>query len=67
MLLPAECHDAFRNAYRAAGGHEYAASEDGWARARGWALALSLVFLAHSADNRLLAEIGRRTISAVLA
>jgi aminoglycoside phosphotransferase (APT) family kinase protein len=67
MLLPAECHDAFRNAYRAAGGYEYAASEDGWARARGWALALSLVFLAHSADNRPLAEIGHHTISAVLA
>jgi aminoglycoside phosphotransferase (APT) family kinase protein len=64
-LLPADCHDAFRNAYRAAG--RYAASDDTWARAKGWALALSLVFLAHSADNPLLAEIGRHTLSAVLA
>lgn len=65
MLLPAGCHDAFQNAYRAAG--EYAASDDSWARARGWALALSLVFLAHSADNPQLAGIGQHTISAVLA
>ena len=35
-------------------------------RARGWALALALVFLAHSADNPLIAEIGRRTYRAVL-
>jgi hypothetical protein len=36
-------------------------------RAQGWALALSLAILAHSADNRLMAEIGHRTIGAVLA
>src|SRR5215207_5359156 len=65
MLLPADCHDAFQNAYRAPG--ECAATDDTWARARGWALALSLVFLAHSADNPQLAEIGHRTLSAVLA
>jgi aminoglycoside phosphotransferase (APT) family kinase protein len=65
MLLPAEYHDAFQNAYRAAG--EHAADDNSWARARGWALALSLVFLAHSADNPQLMEIGHRTISAVLA
>jgi aminoglycoside phosphotransferase (APT) family kinase protein len=34
---------------------------------RGWALALSLAILAHSADNPLMAEIGHRTIDAVLA
>jgi aminoglycoside phosphotransferase (APT) family kinase protein len=64
MLLPADCHDAFRGAYRAAGQH--GASDDSWARARGWALALSLAILAHSADNPVLEEIGHRTISAVL-
>jgi aminoglycoside phosphotransferase (APT) family kinase protein len=64
MLLPAEYHEAFRNAYRVTGAG--AAGDSTWARARGWALALSLVFLAHSADNPQLAEIGRRTISAVL-
>ncbi|GII33948.1 aminoglycoside phosphotransferase family protein [Planotetraspora mira] len=65
MLLPADCHDAFQNAYRAAA--EYVPDDHIWARARGWALALSLAFLAHSADNPLIAEIGQRTINAVLA
>jgi aminoglycoside phosphotransferase (APT) family kinase protein len=64
MLLPADCRSAFRDAYHAAGGP--ADSDDTWARARGWALALSLAFLAHSADNPLIAAIGRRTIGAVL-
>jgi aminoglycoside phosphotransferase (APT) family kinase protein len=64
MLLPAGCHAAFREAYRAAGGRP---DGDGiWARARGWALVLSLAFLAHSADNPLMARIGQRTLSAVL-
>ena len=65
MLLPAECHDAFRDAYRAAGQHS--AGADMWARARGWALALSLAFLANSADNPMIAGIGQRTLSAVRA
>jgi len=65
MLLPAGCHDAFAGAYRAASGH--GAGDGGWARARGWALALSLAFLAHSADNPLIAGIGQRTIETVLA
>jgi hypothetical protein len=38
-----------------------------WARARGWALSLALAFLAHSADNPMMAGIGRRTLAAVLA
>ena len=64
MLLPAGCHRAFRDAYHAAGG-----PADGggiWARARGWALALSLACLANSADNPLIAAMGRRTMDAVL-
>jgi aminoglycoside phosphotransferase (APT) family kinase protein len=64
MLLPAGRRGAFRDAYRAASGH--ADGDDLWARARGWALALSLAFLANSADNPLIAAIGRRTIGAVL-
>jgi aminoglycoside phosphotransferase (APT) family kinase protein len=64
MLLPGKCHEAFLDAYRAGLGRD--AGGDTWARARGWALALSLVFLTHSADNPLMAEIGRRTITAVL-
>jgi aminoglycoside phosphotransferase (APT) family kinase protein len=66
MLLPASCHDAFRGAYRAGGGHA-ASDGSGWVRARGWALALSIAFLAHSDDNPQIAGIGRRTFSAVLA
>jgi aminoglycoside phosphotransferase (APT) family kinase protein len=65
MLLPPECHGAFRSAYREAG--ESTVNDSIWVRAQGWALALSLVFLAHSADNPLLAEIGKRTFSAVFA
>jgi aminoglycoside phosphotransferase (APT) family kinase protein len=65
MLLPAEHHDAFRNTYQTAAEHEV--DDHLWVRARGWALALSLAFLAHSADNPLIAEIGHHTINAVLA
>lgn len=36
-------------------------------RARGWALALSLVYLASSADNAVMRAIGERTLDAVLA
>jgi hypothetical protein len=65
MLLPRDCHSAFRDAYRAH--HAWSAEESTWVRARGWALALSLAFLAHSADNPLMAKIGQRTLDAVLA
>jgi aminoglycoside phosphotransferase (APT) family kinase protein len=36
------------------------------ARARGWALNFAIVFLAHSEDNPVLAEVGRRTLRTVL-
>jgi aminoglycoside phosphotransferase (APT) family kinase protein len=42
------------------------AGADTVARAEGWALAFSLVYQAHSADNPLMAEIGRRTMAAIL-
>ncbi|MFE5028164.1 aminoglycoside phosphotransferase family protein [Streptomyces sp. NPDC056656] len=42
------------------------ADEATWERARGWALALSLVFLSHSADNPLMRGIGERAFRAVL-
>jgi aminoglycoside phosphotransferase (APT) family kinase protein len=70
MLLPLEWHAAFRAAYaasrtvRGAGPGDDAAQ---WRRARGWALALALVFLAHSADDPQLLAIGRRTLAAVVA
>jgi aminoglycoside phosphotransferase (APT) family kinase protein len=65
MILPAECRAAFGDAYQEANGDRVSA--DCWTRARGWALVLSLAFLAHSADNQTMADIGLRTLAAVLA
>jgi len=64
ILLPADQRDAFRRAYRAVAWP--LGDDDAWARARGWALVLSLAFLAHSADNPRMAEVGRRGLGAVL-
>lgn len=59
MLFPDPAHQSvFWNAYGKADDHTRE-------RARGWALALSLVCQAHSADNPLMAEIGRRAYRAV--
>ena len=63
MLLPPDRHDSFWSAYQTAGGRVGDALR---ARARGWALNLAIVFLAHSEDNPVLLEVGRRTLSAVL-
>lgn len=67
MLLPLPSHAAFRTAYRAAR-HASAGliDEAVWTRARGWALNLAIVFGAHSADNPLLENVGRRTLRRVL-
>ncbi|WP_335980244.1 aminoglycoside phosphotransferase family protein [Streptomyces sp. CA2R106] len=59
MLLSAPGRAGLRAAYGRA-------DDATWTRARGWALALALVFLAHSADNPLMAAVGRRTLDAVL-
>jgi aminoglycoside phosphotransferase (APT) family kinase protein len=59
MLFPARERDIFRQAYGKA-------DDDGWARARGWALLLALVYLAFSADNPLTARTGQRTLREVL-
>jgi aminoglycoside phosphotransferase (APT) family kinase protein len=72
MLLPPGGQASFWSAYQAAGG-----SRVSWgsrvrpggalrARARGWALNFAIVFLAHSEDNPVLAEVGRRTLRTVL-
>lgn len=60
MAFPPEARDEFR---RARGGVD----DDTWARSRGWALALSLAYLANSADMPAFAALGRRTLAAVLA
>jgi aminoglycoside phosphotransferase (APT) family kinase protein len=60
MLLPAAEREIFRQAY-------VRADDDTWTRARGWALSLALVFLTFSADNPLMAAIGERTLSELLA
>jgi aminoglycoside phosphotransferase (APT) family kinase protein len=66
MLLPLDCHASFWPAYQTAGGAGGRAGGALWARARGWALNLAIVFLAHSEDNPVLREIGRRTLRTVL-
>jgi aminoglycoside phosphotransferase (APT) family kinase protein len=67
MLLPTDGHASFWSAYQAAVGTRDGRIDNALrARAKGWALNLGIVFLAHSADNPVLREIGRRTLSAVL-
>jgi aminoglycoside phosphotransferase (APT) family kinase protein len=66
MLLALRCHDRFWSAYQAAGGADGLVDDALRTRARGWALNLAIVFLAHSEDNPVLMEAGRRTLSTVL-
>jgi aminoglycoside phosphotransferase (APT) family kinase protein len=66
MLLPPDCHASFWSAYQAAGGAGGRVGDALRARAKGWALNLAIVFLAHSEDNPVLLEIGRHTLSTVL-
>jgi aminoglycoside phosphotransferase (APT) family kinase protein len=63
MLLPPGFHAGFWSAYQAAGGR---ADDALRARARGWALNLAIVFLAHSEDDPVLRQVCRRTLSTVL-
>jgi aminoglycoside phosphotransferase (APT) family kinase protein len=66
MLLPLGYHDRFWLAYQGAGGAGVRGDGALRARAKGWALNLAIVFLAHSEDNPVLRQIGRRTLGAVL-
>lgn len=61
MLLPARVRTRFRHA---AG---VGADDDTWVRARAWALALAVAYIAGSADHPVVAGIGRRTLAAALA
>ena len=62
MVLPADARSTFR---RAAGTNQ-PIDDPTWARARGWALALSIAVLSSSDNNPTMAGIGRRTLHAVL-
>jgi aminoglycoside phosphotransferase (APT) family kinase protein len=59
MLFDPDAREAFFEAYSRA-------DPDTRERAKGWALALSLVYLSTSADNPLMRGIGERTLHAVL-
>lgn len=64
MLLPHPHRRTFWDSYAEHANH--AADSALVARARGWALALGLVFIAHSHDNPIMQNIGLRTVSAAL-
>ena len=66
MLLPLGCQASFWSAYQAAGGSWVRVDDALRARARGWALNFAIMFLAHSEDNPVLLEVGRRTLRTVL-
>jgi len=63
MLFPPAAHAVFRAASRET---TAPVDDDTWRRARGWALALGLAYLAPSSDNADMAAIGRATLDAVL-
>ena len=60
MLFPEEVRDHFM---AACGGR----GADDWGRARGWALAFAVAYLAHSADNPAMHAIGETTMIRVLS
>jgi aminoglycoside phosphotransferase (APT) family kinase protein len=63
MLLPPSVRSTFRAAAR---GEFDSLDDDTWTRARGWALALGLAYLAASRDDEAMGALGRATIDAVL-
>jgi aminoglycoside phosphotransferase (APT) family kinase protein len=63
MLLPAPARATFRDA----SGGSIAVDDDTWTRARGWALALALAYLANSADDPVIEREAHQVIAAVLA
>jgi aminoglycoside phosphotransferase (APT) family kinase protein len=64
-VIPAVARETFWATYggRADGDRADDATKD---RAKGWAVAFAAVYLAHSADNPLMEELGRRTYRAVI-
>jgi aminoglycoside phosphotransferase (APT) family kinase protein len=64
MLLPSSARLIFRASAREP---SHWIDDDTWTRARGWALALGLEFLASSRDDEVFAGLGRSTLEAVLS
>jgi aminoglycoside phosphotransferase (APT) family kinase protein len=65
MLFPLADRAVFWNSYATSAVHRVDA--DLKLRARGWAMAFAAVFLARSADNPLMKDIGSRTAAAILS
>jgi aminoglycoside phosphotransferase (APT) family kinase protein len=63
MLLPPPARPTFRASAR---GEFDRIDDDTWMRARGWALALGLAYLASSRDDEAMAAVGRATVDAAL-
>ena len=63
MWLPPPSRSIFRASAR---GDVDPIDDDTWMRARGWALALGLAYLASSRDDELMGALGRATIEAAL-
>lgn len=64
MLWPQPGRTRFRDVVDRGSGRT---DEATWCRARGWALALGVTFLAHADSHRTMGAIGRHTVDAVLA
>ncbi len=64
VRLPRRAAAAARDAARNA---DSAVDDDTWARARGWALAPGVSYLAHSRDDPRLESLGVNTVEAVLS
>jgi aminoglycoside phosphotransferase (APT) family kinase protein len=63
MLLPSSVRRSFLESAR---GPAHPLDDDTWMRARGWALALGLVYVAKSRDDEAIGALGRATIDAAL-
>jgi aminoglycoside phosphotransferase (APT) family kinase protein len=64
MMWPAGVRAQFRAAIDRT---MHGADEGLWRRARGWAVSLGVTYLVNSLDNPLMADIGEKTVAAVLA
>ena len=64
MWLPQSARSIFRASAR---GESNPLDDDTWMRARGWALALGLAYLANSRNDEAMGALGRATIDAALS